>query len=865
MSAARGIAARVVSLEAGQTGSGADVQGRGANASRPLLSRERLLDWAPQPDGAWATIVGAPAGYGKTICLRAIAAHLAAEGRRVFWATPGFVSLKAALAEALGAAEGAPLLFVVDDIDRWPDATGFILGLGQSRPETVTLLAARRERLGPGVARLQVNGEVREMTAADLRFTDEEALQFMLAAGLVLDPVVRGELLRITEGWPAALQLALPRRDQRIRSGADLVRWLARPTGPLGAYLDDEMIGRTPPELRRYVLEAGALGRFTAGLLEDAIGCKDGKLMIRRLDDAAFFLTVDEGADRWRRFHPLVSAFLEARLRSETPARSREIHVKAAAWHEQRGHLAEAITHAFASQDVDLGVRLLALASGARERIGRWRAFTQWTSRLNDEVLERYPAIRIEAACAHAVLFEFEAAKSLLEAVRGDTTALTPQMADELLAADAVYASFADHPDAALEAGERGLSAVKAADPYVLGCLRLASGVGWIGCGDLDRARGELQVARATYENGRSAFGVAMAHSLSGLSAAIEGHLDRALAAWREGEAAVRPLDTVAAVESVAVGYTPIVLYEHDRLDAVDGYIAKCFASTAEVMLPDMVTALYVAATRTAFARGEHDRAAQYLDDAEVAGLRRKWSRLCCVAASERLTLALRRQDWAEAARLRRALDATLASAPAGPKGMDLEGEGLAQWRFLAMTNPSRALLGDLRTAFARASAQNRIWRAIRLLMLEAVTRKGMGDQSGALRTMTRAIGLGAPKGFVRAFVDEGPGAVQLLKILAEQEAQTPSPSPVDFTALLAAAGEMAPDLAAPPPPEDLSRREIEVLQMVAAGLSNRELATRLAVSENTVKWHLQHVFAKLGVKNRTRAVIVARHHGLVR
>ncbi|MGH7153906.1 MAG: LuxR C-terminal-related transcriptional regulator, partial [Acetobacteraceae bacterium] len=417
----------------------------------------------------------------------------------------------------------------------------------------------------------------------------------------------------------------------------------------------------------------------------------------------------------------------------------------------------------------------------------------------------------------------------------------------------------------ALRTCEEGLRRLHGGNLYALGCLHLASGVGRIARGEMAEAHVSLQVARATYENGQSRFGAAMAFALLGLTYAIEGRLERALCAWREGESLVHLLPTASSTESIAVGYAPLVLYEQNRLDAVDAYLARCFARTAEILLPDMVSALYVAAARTAFARDDHDRAADYLEEAENIGLRRKWPRLVLVASAERISLALRRGDWNEAMRLKKAMDARQASLPAGLQGMDLEGPGLLDWRIKVFKEPSRSLISELHTAAARAVAEKRIWRAIRLMVLEAVARDRMGARSGALRTMARAIGMGALGGFVRVFADAGRASVDLLRELAEQEARTPSTPPIDYRSVLAAARlDMPAKRDVDEPLEALSPRETDVLRMVAAGLSNRELARRLAVSENTVKWHLQRIFAKVGAKNRTRAAVIARRRGLI-
>ncbi|KRB52672.1 LuxR C-terminal-related transcriptional regulator [Phenylobacterium sp. Root700] len=860
-------------------------QGHSADA-RPLLDRPRLLAWIPEATGAWATVLSAPAGYGKTTCVAAMAARMAADGQSLLFAATdderrpaieplalGVSATTSAYAQVVSldlaldiAREStAPLTVIVDDLDRTPDAGAFVQHLASCRAKSVTLLATARERMSGGFARLQVNGNLRELGVAQLRFTDEETSEFFAAAQVVLDPVVRADVHRITEGWPAALQMSCHLLSQNLRTRADLIQRLARPSGPLGRYLSEEMLGRAPPDTRSYVLEAGALGRFTAEMLEDAIGCTNGDLMIRRLDDAGFFLASDDADDRWRTFHPLVSAFLEATLRREAPTRSRLLHNRAAAWHDARGQLSEAISHAFAAQDISEATRLLDRASAARERIGRWRAFTSWASRLNTETLDTYPSIRIEAACAHAVLFEFDASRAHLDAVRASSGAISSKTSDELLATDAILAAFADEPAAALAACERGLKEVQGSDAYVLGCLHLAGGVGWIGRGEFDRARAALLEARAVYENGHSRFGAAMALAMTGLVAAVEGQIGRALATWSEGEALVRPMDTAPTIESVAIGYMPLALYEQNKLEDVDAYIARCFSSTAEVLMPDMVAALYVAAVRTAFARGQHAAAERYLEEAEVAGTRRRWSRLVQVAGWERVNLALWREDWAEARRARRAIEAKSHGLPSAPRALDVEGEGLGAMRFEAHLNPSRTLLAELRGAIAKSLNQNQIWRASRLMVLDGVAREGLGDRPGALRAMSRAISTGATGGLVRTFVDEGAKATALVRTLAEQEARTPSRVPVDFNDILAAVGaepyRMEQRLGQV---ERLSRREVDVLQMVAAGLSNRELADRLSVTENTVKWHLQHVFAKLGVQNRTRAIIVGREHSLI-
>ena len=726
---------------------------------------------------------------------------------------------------------------------------------------------ASRAELDRGFARFRVNGTMIELNAEQLRFTDSETADFFQTAGIPLDPAVRGDVQRLTEGWAAALHLVSPLLQQKLRSRADLAQRLARPSGTLGSYLRDEVLGEIPAEAKAFLLECGTLDRFTVELAETVTGCRKAASFIPELMRQGLFLATEEVDDRWYRFHPLVSAWLETTLRREAPSRSRTVHRAAAEWHRNAGRTNDAIPHAFAAEDIDVAVQLLEQASFARGRIGRWRAFTGWTSRLPQDLLYSHPAVVIEAATAHAVLCEFESARALAETARTRCGELSDRAKLDLIAADATIAAFADQPGAALVASERGLAAGEHGDAYTLGTFRLSGALGWLDRGDLGRARSLLIEALATYQNGASPFGAAMTLAVLGLTHAIEGNLHQAISAWNGGEATVRPLETAPAIESVAISYMPLVLYEQNRLALAESYLERCFASTAEIALPDMVSSLYLAAARLAFASGRSDHAIELLGEAEVTALRRGWRRLARTAGWERVDLALRSGRYEDARRLCRTLDALDAAngSAEGPLAADLEGDRLPGFKLEAMLSPSRGLVTRLRGEVARALGNGRGWRVVRLMVIEALARENLGDRGGALRAVKRAVEASARGGMIRTFIDAGPKVMALVQILAAQEAQAPSAACSDIGAILAAAGaEPLTAVEGETTTEALSPREIEVLEMVAAGLSNRELAGRLLVSENTIKWHLQHVFAKLGVKNRTRAILVARQHSII-
>jgi ATP/maltotriose-dependent transcriptional regulator MalT len=205
------------------------------------------------------------------------------------------------------------------------------------------------------------------------------------------------------------------------------------------------------------------------------------------------------------------------------------------------------------------------------------------------------------------------------------------------------------------------------------------------------------------------------------------------------------------------------------------------------------------------------------------------------------------------------------------------EGEYLVLARvLLAHDRPDQAL-GLLERVHGRAAAQARTGSVLEVRALQALALNGVGDEAGAVAALAEAVALGAPEGYLRVFVDEGAPMAALLGKLATAgtaPAAAVGDLPPDELARLAQAfaGDGAPvgqhDGRAGVVPglvEPLSDRELQVLRLVAAGRSNREIADELVVVLDTVKKHVGHILGKLGAANRTQAVARARELGLLR
>jgi LuxR family transcriptional regulator, maltose regulon positive regulatory protein len=833
----------------------------GAHAAQGAYVRRVISDRLESWRGT--ILVEAPAGYGKSalghwLCTRA------AESERQWVVHNASLDPCAVHLQSL-VEESGPSLVIVDNChDLAPSAQEALGRFVDRYSDFHQFVVIARVPLVGGMTRRIVNKTAVRVSATDLCL-DDLAIDLLLANGGLADPSLRVAIARLSGGWPAGICMAINEAELGALDRQQLIERLTRSGGALERYLAEEVLSQLDEDTLSFLESLATLGRFTPSMITDILNVENADALVARIEGQGLFLEALRGD--WRSMNPLVASCMEARLRRIDRSRSRSLHLTAAQWHQQNNQLSDAIAHAFAGGDAEYAATLLALSSSTHERIGRWRAFTDWTARLPCDMLDRYVEIRLEAAPAHAVLFEFDAAKEHIARIEEQGNALTDQQAIGLTCAKAILAAFADKPTEAMSAGDLGRASQAPIDAYTRGVFYTASAIGRISRGDIAEAQKLSTEAHVIHQNGSSAFGATFALALRGLTLAIEGRLIDAVADWREGARLIRPSDHAPALEAVASGYLPLALYEWNELDDATQLIERCLASSIEVALPDAIVSIYLTAARIAAIGGDRVSYDRWLNEALALSVRRQWSRLYLAASWERISNALYRQDFAEARRLKKHLDREMHKSQNAIDGTDAEGN-CAALRYALHVNGDRASFVELRSAITRARSEGRMWRVARLLTIEANVRERRGDRGGALRAMRAALEIGQKGRLIRTFLDEGDAIGSLIRRVADEEVASPRTT-IDITYLddvLEAAGK--PRVLSDDDHwsvEPLSKREAEVLTMVAAGLSNKRIGEHLFMSENTVKWHLQHVFSKLGVANRTSAILVAREHQFIR
>ena len=851
-----------------------------------------LADWA-RGDGhpvAWLGLDGGdsdPARFWRHAVAALDRARPGLAGR-VGPPPPGSLAgLVTALINELAADPGPDgVLLVLDDyhlVGSGPvhESVAFLL---ENLPPGLRIVVSGRADPPLPLARLRARGQLAELRAADLRFTGEEAAALLgEAAGPGLPAAAAETLTARTEGWAAGLQLAA----LSLRGRTDAAGFVAAFSGShrfVLDYLADEVLDRQTSEVRAFLLETSVLERLSAELCDAVTGRSGSQAMLAGIERAGLFLVPLDEVRGWWRYHHLFADLLRARLQAEQPGRVQELHRAAAAWSDEHDLGDDAVRHALAAGDAAWAARLM--ERHVETLLGRSEGATlrRWLSALPAESARDRPRLCLAQATSAAISFRVEALEALLDdaeralAISGDEPyePSVPRAVSVLANVPAgiafLRASLARlRGDAALAAGyNRQALGLLGEDEWLL-----RSFVRWnrAGADWLDGRLGPAERGLAEVLAERRAVGALFAGFLPmrvwydlGEVQRAKGNLDAALATYRQALDTFGESSQTALTGPVHVGLAQ-VLYERNELTAALDHATRGVTLCRQLAFtPALATGLAVVA-RIRHAQGDAAGALAAMGEAGQAGLSPQVITLFNPVPSQRARLLLAQGDVPAAARWTTAAGLGPDDGPDYPR----EPAYLVLARVLLAQHDPGPACTLLQRLLGAAASQDRVGSVIEIHALRALALAARGD----LGALTEALTLARRHGYIRVFADEGaPMRALLTQLAAARPGQQHAARRIDpryLAALLRAcgpAGAVPPRIrAAAAPPgliEPLTGRELEVLRLLAAGKSNQRIAHDLVVALDTVKKHVTHVLGKLGAANRTEAVARARDLGLI-
>lgn len=880
-----------------------------------LIDRPRLIDLACQVEGKRLTSIKAPAGFGKTSLALTWLECLRARGVQVAWMSldreddepARFLHLLAqalqplcgdAGASAIGLTAAASLvparsvvstlinelvevgdevcLFLDDyhlvSVPAIHDAVAYFI---ENAPSHVHLVICTRSDPPLPLARLRAANALLEIDASALRFDLDETRHFVEheCPGKLPAASIRSLFTR-TEGWAAALRISA---SVLSRGDAAPDAKLASPSGasrPFAAYLED-MLKRLPEGMVEFMLRASILDRLTAPLCEAVTGLKASQGMLEAIAARQLLLEPMDLEGQWFRFHHLMAEYLQQRLQRQHPDELPALHRRACEWYAQEAQWTDAVRHAIAAGATEEAVALIGRCAMALVTKGDLLTLLGWQRQFPAHLMRAQVKVTLAIAWGMALAMRFDEALPMLDAIEQDADGPdrdTESIRWECQAIRAVVFALQDDARRSLEIA-RACLARPSTDVWTLNVTSNVVRFGQWKAGRLEAFYSVPWIPHSIEEDQRNVFASVYRLSLLGHVEMQQLHFPIAERYFTD---AMRLAEHHAGPRSVAVAQVAPMLaqirYEQGRLDEAEALVADLMPVIDSAVFLDSALMAYRLLVRIAAARSNTFHACALLDQGQALGHARKWDRLTAAALVERTRLYLPDMRFTEAAASVSQLDrlADSASAAGISAAAEIDTYRRLASAYLAMAQGrTQNAVDALNAGLQHLRERQADYLALRLRTVLALAWFAANERSRAVGIFREVLQIAAPAGVYQSMIDHGPQIVALLQAVRDDTRGGTQTKPLaayldrllEGSRALYRLGDTSERGAER---ESLSARERDIVELIAQGQSNKEIARTLGIAPETVKSHVKSLFVKLAVEKRAQAVARAQALGLV-
>ncbi|HVN54528.1 MAG TPA: LuxR C-terminal-related transcriptional regulator [Anaerolineaceae bacterium] len=808
-----------------------------------------------------------------------------------------------------------------------------LLTLVENQPPQLHLVLSSRSDPPWPLGRLRARLEINELRASDLRFTAQEAAEFLnQGMGLCLSPAEVAALDERTEGWVAGLQMAALSIQGRSDPG-DFIAEFAGSHHFISDFLVEEVLARQSPETREFLLKTSILDRFCAPLCEAILDeNREPKIENRNEEGQRFsyngsrfsmaetilayirssnlFLIPLDDEHRWFRYHHLFQDLLQAGLENQYPGEITELHRRASRWFSSAGLVEDAIAHALAARDYPGAAGLIEQAAAKLDMQNKLVAIAGWIAALPEGLVEQRPWLCVYRAWGSHWMGQRDQVERWLASAEKNLAASREEAqpeGEEQRHIEGHMAAIRSHSalvhgdiPAVIAHTRRALDLLPRGDEMRCETAVALGGAYWA-LGDGPASEQAFGLARTNALEGGQRTMAVPASCYMGIQQAKQGRLKEAMRTYQEAlEYALSPGGKelpVAGFANIKIGD---VLREWNRLEEAEPHLLRGAEQCVQLGQADVLTDAYVSLARLEIARDELDAAGETIARADRVARRTRIDPFVqCWLDDCKVRLWLRQNDleaalrWARESGLRpdgelsyhsdlhhlNLARVMVAEISAGP-GKDLKGLASLLDRLLCAAQHAGWIQEEIKVRILQARAQ----RAKRM--------------DSAVETLARALHLAEPGQYIRLFLDEGeemrllvsdcrlligsPGPIELsyesphqkldgyIQMLLQSFPANGSGSSI-FN-LQSTIGNMESAIVSIENQkskienllEPLTRRELEVLRLLAAGMTDLEIAAELVVAPSTAHTHVKNIYAKLGVGRRIEAVQRAKGLGLI-
>jgi LuxR family transcriptional regulator, maltose regulon positive regulatory protein len=888
-----------------------------------MIRRERLLaELNAAADRAAVTLIQAPPGYGKTSLMSQWAAGRTDDG--VAWlsitaAEDDLGLLLDSLAEALRhagvtlpASERSPavaatprlavqtlldaihahrsrLSFCIDDIHNLTEHTAIeaISTLIEGTSAGFRMILATRQTPPLLMGRLRAYGDLAEFGADHLRFAKDELVAFFSRNGpLDLSPEEMSVIEQRTEGWAVGLKLtSMVLRNSESR--AEMLSSLTGDRRQLVSFFGEELFARQPARLQQFLLRTSILDRFCADLCVMVGGERQAQELIEQCESKGLFVMPLDSSRTWYRYHNLFAQFLQRKLQDQHREEVGGLHRIACEWLLGAGFSLEAIEHALAAGDTARAGEILEARADRLFSSDEQPTVVRLAMLLPTEIRNRLPTVLLMVAWRLISTWRLEDAEAVLSICRDRITELRSAGGERKGPDTDLLESYVQHRQLNiaiikddLARAEQLATQLLAREPPLIPYLKAS-----VYHDLLDAQRGQLNLSqvdriealtRPLNEAAGSEYGDVFDAARLGAAHVASGRLEDANRVLTRGMAAARRLSRhVDDLLSVPAMPLAALLYERNDISGARQLIDRYLSYATSFGIVDQLVMGWLTQARMLWLDGAGEKAIQVLKDARVFGSSRGLCRLQVEAETAMIRLLLSGGQVPQALAINPDL-AALTPARLLSRHRQATQRGAAEseaWVRMAIAHgrsgPALEVIRHWRRLLGSTLAVPLI---VRWDLLQARALFVDGQQTAAMRALDSAIRRAEPVKLMRTFLDEGGVIGTLFEKMADARLTADSGASRYCTELLGEArlaggaeGRDAGSVAdATGLLGSLSRRELEVLRIAAMRVSNREIGEALGLTEGSVKWYLQRVYDKFGVRKRSEAARKARLLGLI-
>jgi len=757
---------------------------------------------------------------------------------------------------------------VLDDfhsIDK-PENRAVIQFFLDNLPSAFHLVIISRVMPELNLIRLRAQDEVSEIDATTLRFTEEEVGKFLSSSmGLDLAPAEIHQLNQICEGWPVGLQLAaiaIIKQPEKVHTMVS--------NEYIFDYLAQEVLQRESPEIQKFLIITALFDRFSIALCEEILNTWINSSssagiaeIFSYIEKANLFLVQLDST--WYRYHALFTDFLRKQMDAQTAAM---IYRQASNWFEVNNLLEDAIHYATHAADYERAAVMLENQYINMLQRGEHSTLIEWIQTLPAETLTSHPRLLVALGWANIIRLNTELGNKYLD------------QAEKLIAGKQEWQDIQN--EIQVQRVLQGVFSGKMLtsgnlptldDPSIrsnsfLNSLLLFNlGLHYTMTGETGKAVDTLSKSAELAMEINNPLVALVSMVQVGENRQIRGAFGLSEQVFLKGIKYVK--DTLGE-HSVLLGIIYVsygdLLREQNRLDEAIQYLQQGIAY-CRVWQPIAGMDGNIALARLLTARGERGQAKKMLENTLQLAVESASMLDDRFVSCHLIRIAILTGDLSTARKYINQYP--LDSLPGDTYYYLREMNRLVLLRYQIATladNPTRtfAIQAELEDHLSACEARERISPLIEGLILQAYLFDFMGETNNTVKTLSHALSLGAQSGYIRIFADEGG---HLLELLEKHASRLTSPNSYINKIMDILRQESSQKMQEPKVQQKefltpLTRRELDILNLLALGKSNQEIAAERVLTLNTVKKHVANILSKLGVENRTQAVLAARKAG---